>query len=183
MRTIIVFCMMTLGIPHFTSAKDLYVTWEEYCKLGEKLAQDIHKSAWEFDQILFIPRGGMIIGDMMTRMFNKPYAVLVASSYQEDHSQRSLELCKNIAMTTEKLGSRILLVDDLVDSGMTLEAVKKELEGKFPGIEIRTAVIWYKKSSKFKPDYYVDGTLEKETWIHQPFEAYDGYVFNKPEVE
>jgi hypothetical protein len=38
--------------------------------------------------------------------------------------------------------------------------------------EIRTAVLWYKQCSKYKPDFYVE-YLAENPWIHQPFEPYD----------
>ena len=38
--------------------------------------------------------------------------------------------------------------------------------------KIKTAVIWHKSTSKFKPDYYVD-YLEDSPWIHMPFEKYE----------
>jgi hypoxanthine phosphoribosyltransferase len=77
-------------------------------------------------------------------------------------------------MTAEKLGSRILLVDDLVDSGITLQQTIPWLKenSDFPIEEIRTAVLWYKACSVLKPDYYVDH-LADNPWIHQPFEHYE----------
>jgi uncharacterized protein len=66
-----------------------------------------------------------------------------------------------------------LLVDDMVDSGHTLEAVRKELPQRFHHItDLRTAVVWYKACSVIKPDYYVS-YLPDNPWIHQPFEVYD----------
>jgi hypothetical protein len=37
---------------------------------------------------------------------------------------------------------------------------------------VRTAVLWYKGVSTFRPDYFVQ-FLETSPWIHQPFEEYD----------
>jgi len=37
---------------------------------------------------------------------------------------------------------------------------------------VRTAVIWYKASSSFTPDFFVE-YLPTNPWIHQPFEVYD----------
>ncbi len=76
-------------------------------------------------------------------------------------------------MTTDGIGARVLLVDDLVDSGVTLDAVKRHIMEAHPAVtEIRTAVLWYKQCSKYKPDYYVE-YLAENPWIHQPFEPYD----------
>ena len=77
-------------------------------------------------------------------------------------------------MTSEALGSRILLVDDLVDSGVTLKEtipwIKKNSQTTIK--EIRSAVIWYKACSVVVPDYYAD-YLPDNPWIHQPFESYE----------
>jgi hypoxanthine phosphoribosyltransferase len=68
----------------------------------------------------------------------------------------------------------VLLADDLVDSGETLQAVLPELKRRYPKIEeLRTAVLWYKAVSVYRPDYYVEH-LEDSPWIHQPFESYEG---------
>ncbi len=67
-----------------------------------------------------------------------------------------LVIAEHMTMTAPRLGDRVLLVDDMVDSGHTLEAVHRELPLRFPHISaIRTAVVWYKQCSVFKPDYYV----------------------------
>jgi hypoxanthine phosphoribosyltransferase len=71
-----------------------------------------------------------------------------------------------------------LLVDDLADSGHTLNAVVNMLKTNYkPITELRSAVIWTKGLSGFQPDYSVD-YLPTNPWIHQPFEGYDSL---KPE--
>jgi hypothetical protein len=77
-------------------------------------------------------------------------------------------------MTTERLGSRVLLVDDLVDSGISLQESVRWLDRNYSAEieEIRTSVLWYKDCSVITPDYYVD-YLPDDPWIHQPFERYE----------
>ena len=76
-------------------------------------------------------------------------------------------------MTSDALRGNLLLVDDLVDSGVTLSKVVDHLRSRYPAIEeVRTAVIWYKGVSAVKPDYFVQ-YLPTNPWIHQPFEVYD----------
>jgi uncharacterized protein len=65
-------------------------------------------------------------------------------------------------------------VDDLVDSGVTLQETIPWLKEN-SGIsinDIKTAVLWCKACSVIKPDYYVD-YLQDNPWIHQPFEHYE----------
>ena len=66
-----------------------------------------------------------------------------------------------------------MLVDDMVDSGHTLEKVVNTLPQRFPHIgAMKTAVLWWKGCSVYKPDFHVE-YLPDSPWIHQPFEVYD----------
>jgi hypothetical protein len=154
---------------------DLYVSWSDYHRCIERLAANVHASGWQFDQIVCIARGGLRVGDVMSRIFRLPLAIIFTQSYVEEAGRRQGEITvsRHMAMMTPDLGERVLLVDDLVDSGVTLEVVKHLLVKEHPCVrEIRTAVLWYKACSKVVPDYYVD-YLGENPWIHQPFEPYD----------
>lgn len=155
---------------------DLYVTLDEYHTLIETLALKVHESGWEFNQIVCLAKGGLRVGDILCRLYDAPLAILSTASYGGENNQTrgTVTFSRDISMTTANLGSRVLLVDDLVDSGATLERSIKWLEHKFGFYidEIRTAVIWQKECSSAKPDYYAQ-YLADNPWIHQPFEKYE----------
>ncbi|MBN8503811.1 MAG: phosphoribosyltransferase [Burkholderiales bacterium] len=154
--------------------KHLYVSWDEYHLLIERLALKVHASGWAFDQILCLARGGLRPGDVLSRVFDKPLAIMSTSSYRAEAGtvQGRLDIAKTITMPKGELAGRVLLVDDLADSGVTLKAVVELLRAKPEISELRSAVIWTKSVSVFKPDYQVE-YLETSPWIHQPFEDYD----------
>ena len=64
--------------------KHLYVSWDEYHMLIERLALKVSASGWAFDQILCLARGGMRPGDVLSRVFDKPLAIMSTSSYRAD---------------------------------------------------------------------------------------------------
>jgi hypoxanthine phosphoribosyltransferase len=153
----------------------LHVSWDEYNILVERLALQVHESGWRFNQIICIARGGLRVGDVLSRIYELPLAILSTHSYTADGgtTRGELIIAEHMTMTAPRLGDRVLLVDDMVDSGHTLAAVRKELPLRFPHMEdIRTAVVWYKAHSVFEPHYYVEH-LRDNPWIHQPFEVYD----------
>jgi len=155
--------------------KDLYVDWDEYHRQIERLGLAIHESGWHFDALLCLARGGLRVGDVISRVYDMPLAILAASSYREaaGRSQGVLDIGEYITMTQSELSGHLLLVDDLVDSGVTLSRVITHLRQRYPAVtELRSAVIWYKACSSFAPDYYVE-YLPTNPWIHQPFEVYD----------
>lgn len=155
--------------------KHLWVDWDEYHRAIEALALMVHESGWKFDQVLCLARGGLRPGDIFSRIFDVPLAVLSTSSYREEAGtvRGNLDIGRYVTMTKGALAGRVLLVDDLVDSGVTLEKVQQHLKQGFPAVtEVKTAVIWCKACSSLKPDFYLR-YLESNPWIHQPFEEYD----------
>lgn len=155
---------------------DLNVSWSDYYQTIEQLAVNIHQSGWEFNQIVCLAKGGLRVGDVLSRIFDQPLAILATSSYGGPGNQvrGSVTFSRDLTMTTANLGSRVLLVDDLVDSGATLKRTLVWLDRQYGFYidEVRTAVLWYKDCSVIKPDYYVD-YLPENPWIHQPFERYE----------
>ena len=154
--------------------KHMYVSWDEYHMLIERLALKVHASGWQFDQILCLARGGMRPGDVLSRVFDKPLGIMSTNSYRADEGsvQGRLDMATYITLPQGELGGRVLLVDDLADSGVTLSAVVERLRGMETITELRSAVIWTKGASSYTPDYHVE-FLPTSPWIHQPFEEYD----------
>ncbi|HEX7891065.1 MAG TPA: phosphoribosyltransferase [Ramlibacter sp.] len=155
--------------------KHLYVSYDEYHNLCEKLAIRIHQSGWEFDTILCLARGGMRPGDILSRIFDKPLAIMSTSSYRAESGtvQGHLDIAHYITTPRGEIAGKVLLVDDLADSGLTLQRVVEMLRSKYQKVtELRTAVLWTKGLSKFNADYSVE-FLPTNPWIHQPFESYD----------
>lgn len=155
---------------------DLYVSWSEYHQKIEQLAVKIHQSNWKFNQIICLAKGGLRVGDILARLYDLPLAILATSSYGGINNQirGSITFSRDLTMTTPNLGSHVLLVDDLVDSGVTLKKTLTWLDRQYGFYidEVRTAVLWYKDCSVIAPDYYVD-YLPDNPWIHQPFECYE----------
>ena len=155
--------------------KDLYVSWDEYNRLVEKLALEVWKSGWSFDAIVCLARGGLRVGDVFSRLFDKPLGVLFTSSYRDDAgtTQGGLLIGDQLSSAQPLPGPRWLLVDDLADTGETLLRVLPALRERYPQArEIRSAVLWRKGASVVQSDYFIEH-LPTNPWIHQPFEEYD----------
>jgi hypoxanthine phosphoribosyltransferase len=153
---------------------DLYISWATYNQHIETLAVKIYQSNWKFNQIVCLAKGGLRLGDILSRLFKQPLAILSVSSYRGSGNQQREHLIfsEHLSMTTAKLGNQVLLIDDLVDSGLTLKETINWLQSRYQIDEIRTAVIWYKSCSLIEPDYYIQ-YLPNNPWIHQPFEPYE----------
>ena len=153
----------------------LHVSWDQYNVLVEKLALIVHESKFDFNQIICIARGGLRVGDVLSRIYERPLAILSTHSYAAEGGtvRGDLVIAEHMTMTAPRLGDRVLLVDDMVDSGHTLAKVVATLPERFPHIRaMKSAVLWWKACSVYQPDFHVD-YLPDNPWIHQPFEVYD----------
>jgi len=159
--------------------KKLIISFEEYLDAVEKLSIEINKH-FKPTVLVGIMRGAAPIIDILSRIFKLPTAYIVIQSYSgkgiESH-QSELVFSRDISSIANKNDfSKVLLVDDLSDTGLTLnksiewlknyEPVKKHIK------EIKTACLWKKKSSKFLPDF-CPIKLENDPWIVQPTEHYE----------
>ena len=124
--------------------KHLYVSYDEYHNLIEKLAIKVHQSEWAFDTILCLARGGLRPGDILSRIFDKPLAIMSTSSYraQAGTVQGNLDVARYITTPKGEIAGKVLLVDDLADSGLTLNVVIKQLKENYPAVtEMRLSLI------------------------------------------
>ena len=152
----------------------LHVDYAQYHNLIDQVVCAVEGSGFQPDVVLGVSRGGLFLADGLSRALRKPMAVIAASSYRggAGTEQGELQVSASIASVVPVTG-KVLLVDDLADSGHTLHAVLDLLRNNYkPITEMRSAVIWTKGLSKFTPDYSVE-FLPTNPWIHQPFEAYD----------
>ena len=169
------FCDILLGTDGADVSERLEVSWEHYNRLIEALALQVHESRWDPDVIVCLARGGLRVGDVFSRLFRRPLGVLFSSSYRDRDGQErgALQIGAQIASVAPLPQGRWLLVDDLADSGGTLEGVLPWLSERHPQItELRTAVLWVKDGTRFRPHYSV-ARASPSCWIAQPFERYD----------
>ena len=152
----------------------LHIDYAQYHHLIDQVVRAVQSSGFQPDCVLGVSRGGLFLADGLSRSLRKPMAVIAASSYRdgEGTSQGELQLSASIAAVAP-VGGNVLLVDDLADTGHTLQALCEHLRTICPNIvDLKTAVVWVKPGSVFKPDFAAE-YLESDVWIVQPFETRD----------
>tara|TARA_B100002019_G_C21259437_1_gene595807 strand:+ start:796 stop:1338 length:543 start_codon:yes stop_codon:yes gene_type:complete len=165
-------------IKNFMADK-LIISFNEYTKIVEKLAVQIHKN-YKPTVLVGIMRGAAPIIDILSRILKLPIAYIVIQSYsgkgQEDQ-QGELMFAREISsLAKEKDFNKVLLIDDLSDTGLTLNKSIEWLKNYGPTKkfikEVKTACLWKKKSSSFEPDF-CPVRLDSDPWIVQPTEHYE----------
>ena len=165
--------------------KQLIISFDEYLDTVEKLAIDISKN-FEPTVLVGIMRGAAPIIDILSRIFKLPTAYIVIQSYSGkgmEDQQGDLVFARDISsIARDKDFERVLIVDDLSDTGLTLNKSIEWLKN-YPQVknyikEIKTACLWKKKSSTFNPDY-CPIKLDSDPWIVQPTEHYEELSINE----
>jgi hypoxanthine phosphoribosyltransferase len=160
-------------------AKKMIVQWEEYKKIVEKLAIEVHKS-YRPTVLIGIMRGAAPIIDILSRILKLPIAYIVIQSYSGkglEDQQGQLMFAREISsLANNEDFKKVLLIDDLSDTGLTLNKSIEWLKNYGPTKdfinEVKTACLWKKKSSKFEPDF-CPIRLDSDPWIVQPTEHYE----------
>ena len=155
--------------------KHLYVSWDEYHMLIERLALKIDASGWEFDQILCLARGGMRPGDVLSRVFDKPLAIMSTSSYRAEAGtiQGRLDMAKYITMPQGR--ARRPRAAGRRPGRFGHHAARRRRPAARHAVDQRAALggaSGPRACRRYTPDYYVE-LLPTSPWIHQPFEEYD----------
>jgi len=170
-------------------ADKLIITFDEYNKIVEKLAIEIYEK-YKPTVLVGIMRGAAPILDILSRILKLPTAYIVIQSYSGEgmeDKQGQLMFAREISSLAEsKDYNKVLLVDDLSDTGLTLNKSIEWLKNYGPTKdyikevktacdyikEVKTACLWKKKSSTFEPDF-CPIRLDTDPWIVQPTEHYE----------
>lgn len=151
----------------------LFVTWEEYFKLCDNLVEQIKAAPLPYTDIVAIARGGFIPAQYLAyklnikRIYN--YGMI---SYSDD----------NIRLTGKNIETyqiprdgdfpnlrRLLVVDDIADSGKSLYRACQDLYWANPSMAT-TATLHYKLHSIFTPKYYAQ-EVPNDCWVVYPYDV------------
>lgn len=142
----------------------LPITWSEYHKTVQKLAATILDSAKPYDEIVAISRGGLTLGHLLSDLLRIPVATITIQSYSDIQAQGELVITEKLSKPIRN--KRILLVDDVSDSGKTLVRAIAYLK-RFGPAEVTTVTMFFKPQSVHRPDYFAKTTTK---WIIFPYE-------------
>ena len=144
----------------------LWYDWKEMRRDVNTLCREIVLDKFDPDVIVGLSRGGLTPGVMMSHWMEKPFKSIKASLRDypewEDYMPR-------------KSDERVLIVDDICDSGETSHKIRKHInERKKNGVDVRFATLWWNNECNFEPHYYVNEIAKDstKTWINFCWESW-----------
>ena len=153
---------MTVATP----TRDI-VTWEELDRLVTRLAEQVRG---EYDVMLAITRGALVPAGMLAyRLGIRNILVAAVAFYFDNGEHADQPLFLQFPADPLLHGNRVLIVDEVWDTGTTIQAVidRVRLAGGLP----TSAVLHYKPTHSVVdavPDHYV---VDTDAWVVYPFKA------------
>lgn len=151
------------------SFKCVLTNWDYIYNLCRNISTEIKHSGYEPDIIIALARGGWFAGRVLCDFLGlDDLSSLKVEHYIGTTAIDSGEPYIKYPLSDNVIeGKKVLIVDDIVDTGESMLSAKAYLEGRKP-IEVRTASLQYLGSSKIDPDY-VGERLEDWAWIVYPW--------------
>ncbi len=136
-----------------------YYRFDEFKEDIERFSRQL--GAYKPDIIVAIARGGVTFGHFLSEKLNLRALYTLNSIHYDGTIKRDDILLCNIPEIPPD--SKVLVVDDIVDSGDTMQEVMTTLRRIYPESDFKSGALFYKKSASFIPDFKV---READRWIH-----------------
>ena len=140
-------------------------TWRQIYSMLLSQAEEISKSNFKPDIIIAVSRGGWLPARVLSDLLEVNLDSVDVEFYMGvAETRKAPVLAQGVSVVVA--GKKVLVVDDVADSGESLKLVRAHVSQK-GAKEIRVATLYYKPWSGVKPDYY---TRETRRWVVFPWE-------------
>jgi hypoxanthine phosphoribosyltransferase len=142
-------------------------TWNQIYDMLLSLTQKIQNQDYKPDIIIAIAKGGLIPARILTDLLEIQELEYIQVEFYKDINITRQEPTLKQNLTNQVLGKKTLLVDDIADTGRSLNIAKVHLQQQGAN-QIKTATLYQKPQSSITPDFY-----EKQTtsWVVFPWET------------
>lgn len=147
------------------------VSFNYVSQLSKILSRKIKASGYTPDLIVAIGRGGYVPGRLVSDflLFNDLTSMKIEHYTRAAHMQAEAKI--RFPIPVDITGKKVLIVDDVTDTGDTLKLAVDYVWGLKPK-DVKTAVLQHKTCSTFVPDFYAQKII-KWRWIIYPWARYE----------
>jgi hypoxanthine phosphoribosyltransferase len=152
--------------------KSLKISWNQFFSSVKMLESQIKfmntmQPGTKFNSILAIGRGGLILGTILSHRLNLPLNVVMIERYtKENKPGNNIKVSK----TSGPISYPVLVVDDIIDDGTTINEVIKLLDPNKP----YSIAVLVNKSPGIGSSVLTTITGLKDVWVEFPWEEEGG---------
>ncbi len=156
------------------SIRILRISWEKAVELSQGLANRVKASGYLPDLIIAVSRGGLVPARIISDVLGIDDIIAIMIKYWGAARRRhDRPLIYHGVEPSIVRGRRVLIVDEVSDTGKTLETAVSFVSMAGP-MDVKTAVLHLKSTSSFVPDFYME-RLEDWVWISYPWSTCEDY--------
>ena len=135
-----------------------YYAYKEFKKDTRVLKSKV--LGFDAEAIVAIARGGYAVAQALAEGLDiRNLQSIRTELYDDDRKRENITILGTCTFENIK---KVLVVDDIADSGETLAHVMEYFQNNYPDVEFQSATLFYKKSSVYEPTYWVQ---EANVWI------------------
>lgn len=150
------------------------VTWDEAFQLSRRTARLIKSSGFQPHLVIAIGRGGYVPARIVCDFLLHSLLTSIKIEHWDKAACKRPEAAVRFPLAVDVLDQKVLIIDDVTDTGDTLRAALDYVNALGAG-EIKTAVMQHKTTSSVVPDFYADIITEWK-WIIYPWAAHEDLV-------
>lgn len=137
----------------------IFYSYDEFAVDAKKMAKQI-KDEFDPEVILAVARGGLTLGHSLAVALENRNLFTLNSIHYEDTNKLDTIQIFNVPDLSRY--TKILLVDDIIDSGESMVEIKRELLKRYPNLDIKIATVFYKEKALLLPEFKVK---EVHDWV------------------
>jgi hypoxanthine phosphoribosyltransferase len=142
------------------------VSWDQAYQMTFYLFEKMVEKEYFPEIIVGIARGGWIPARLLADFYGNRRTANIKIEFYDNNNRAT-----DVPIITQEIsdnveGKVVLIVDDVADSGKSLEAAIEHIKLKKPK-EIKSATLYYKKHSIIRPNYFIQ---ETQLWVVYPWE-------------
>lgn len=149
-----------------------YMSWEEFEQISKNILEQIKEKSLSIDTIVPILRGGAPLGSILSNNIpgvDSAYIHIRRSTSNDVNAMLGVPILKGITNAEQITGKNVLIVDDMLDKGVTMDFALKEIKKLNPA-SIHVAVLYNFTKLENEEMFIIGASMAEKKWIVYPWE-------------
>lgn len=152
------------------------VTWDEIVSLSTKLAEKIKADEYNVNVIVAIARGGLVPARLVADVLGVFDILSIKIEHWIETASHTPEAKVKYPFKVDLSDKNVLIIDDITDTGDSIELARKYVMENFRPTEVKTATLQYiKPAAKIIPDYYAE-EIVSWAWFMYPWNYWEDEI-------
>ena len=164
--------------------KKVYYSWQDVERQTQEILRQIQRDAWQPDYVVGLTRGGLVPANLISQYLEVPMETLKVSLRDGGQTESNCWMAEDAFGYKQEISKNILIVDDINDSGATLNWIKKDWRSSCKPADTKWDTVWHNTvkfatlidnlASDAKVDYSATevNKAEHDVWMVFPWEEW-----------